>query len=49
MLGSQLTIAVNTDPRAPIFDVAHYGVCADVLDIIPALTEKIKARKAKPA
>ncbi len=49
MLGSQLTIAVNTDPRAPIFDVAHYGVCADVLSIIPALTEKIKARKAKAA
>jgi electron transfer flavoprotein alpha subunit len=48
MLGSQLTIAVNTDPRAPIFDVAQYGVCEDALSIIPALTEKIKARKAKP-
>ena len=35
MLGSQLTIAVNTDPRAPIFDVAHYGVCADVLEHHP--------------
>ena len=35
MVGSQLTIAVNTDPRGPIFDVAHYGVCADVLEPHP--------------
>ena len=38
-------IAVNTDAAAPIFDVAQYGVCADVLELLPVLTEKIKARK----
>ena len=28
---------------APIFDVAHYGIAADLFDLVPALTEKIKA------
>jgi electron transfer flavoprotein alpha subunit len=45
MQNSQTIIAVNTDANAPIFDVAQYGVCADALEILPALTEKIKARK----
>lgn len=42
---SQCIIAVNTDPRAPIFDGAHYGVVGDVLELLPVLTEKVKARK----
>jgi electron transfer flavoprotein alpha subunit len=45
MQNSQMIIAINTDPKAPIFDGAHYGVCADALEIIPALTDAIKARK----
>lgn len=45
MQNSQCIIAVNTDPKAPIFDGAHYGAVADVLEVIPALTEKVKARK----
>jgi electron transfer flavoprotein alpha subunit len=42
MKDSDLIVAVNTDPKAPIFDVAHYGVVADVLDLIPALTSALK-------
>jgi electron transfer flavoprotein alpha subunit len=42
MKDSGLIIAVNTDPNAPIFDVAHYGVVADLLDVAPALTDAIK-------
>jgi len=42
MKDSELIIAVNTDPGAPIFDVADYGVVADLLDVVPALTEAIK-------
>jgi electron transfer flavoprotein alpha subunit len=42
MKDSGLIIAVNTDANAPIFDVAHYGVVADLLDVAPALTEAIK-------
>jgi len=46
MQGSRLIISINTDPKAPIFEGSHYGACADVLDVIPALTEKVRARKA---
>lgn len=35
-------VAVNTDEHAPIFDFAQYGATVDVLELIPALTEKIK-------
>lgn len=45
MQGSRLIIAVNTDPKAPIFDGAQYGTTVDALDLIPALTDKIKAKK----
>jgi electron transfer flavoprotein alpha subunit len=45
MQNSSCIIAVNTDPKAPIFDGAHYGVVGDVLEVLPALTEKVKARK----
>lgn len=33
-------IAVNTDPSAPIFSVAHYGIVADMLEVLPVLTKK---------
>jgi electron transfer flavoprotein alpha subunit len=45
MVGSELIIAVNTDPKAPIFDVAQYGVEMDMLDLAEPLTEAINARK----
>jgi len=41
MKDSELIIAVNTDPAAPIFGVAHYGIVGDVLDVAPALTERL--------
>ena len=45
MQGSQCIVAVNTDPKAPIFDGAHYGIVGDALEFIPLLTDKVKARK----
>jgi len=45
MRGAELIVAVNTDPNAPIFSVAHYGVVVDLFDVLPLLTEKIKAAK----
>jgi electron transfer flavoprotein alpha subunit len=39
MRDAELIVAVNTDPRAPIFGVAHYGAVADILDVVPALTK----------
>lgn len=45
MQGSRLIIAVNTDSKAPIFDGAQFGTTVDALDLIPALTDKVKAKK----
>jgi len=45
MKDAGLIVAINTDPQAPIFNVAHYGIVADVLDVLPALAEAVKARK----
>jgi len=42
---TELFIAINTDEQAPIFDIAKYGAAADLFDLIPALTEKIKEAK----
>ena len=39
-------IAINTDPNAPIFKVAHVAITGDLYQIIPQLIEGIKARKA---
>ena len=45
MKGADLIIAVNTDPKAPIFDVAHYGTELDMLDLLPALIEAVEAKR----
>jgi electron transfer flavoprotein alpha subunit len=46
MKGAQLVVAVNTDPKAPIFDFAHYGANVDCLDLIEPLKEAVAKRKA---
>ncbi len=45
MKNAQLIVAINTDANAPIFNVAHLGINADLFDVVPALTEKIRAVK----
>ncbi len=45
MKAADLIVAVNTDPKAPIFDVAHYGAEIDALDLLPALVEALQAMK----
>ncbi|MGO9971542.1 MAG: electron transfer flavoprotein subunit alpha/FixB family protein [Solirubrobacteraceae bacterium] len=42
---AELIIAINTDERAPIFDVADYGSTEDVLDLLPALVEQLEAAR----
>lgn len=47
--GSEMVIAINTDPAAPIFNVARYGAQIDLLDLLPGLIEKVRqARGIKP-
>jgi electron transfer flavoprotein alpha subunit len=44
MRDSDLIVAVNSDANAPIFKVAHYGTTCDLFDLLPALTERLKAK-----
>jgi electron transfer flavoprotein alpha subunit len=45
MKGATTIIAVNKDPKAPIFNVAHYGIVDDLLKVVPGLVAKVKERK----
>lgn len=45
MKGAATIIAVNTDENAPIFNVAHYGMAADLFDVCEELTEAVQKRK----
>jgi electron transfer flavoprotein alpha subunit len=42
---SEMIVAINTDPEAPIFGLAKYGATVDLLDLVPALTESLKQAK----
>jgi electron transfer flavoprotein alpha subunit len=49
MKGAELIVAINSDPQAPIFSIAHYGAVADLFDVLAPLSEEVKRRQANRA
>ncbi|MGP3967714.1 electron transfer flavoprotein subunit alpha/FixB family protein [Streptomyces sp. 6N223] len=45
MQTSKTIVAVNKDAEAPIFELVDYGVVGDLFDVVPALTDEVRARK----
>ena len=45
MKGARTIVAVNKDQNAPIFEIADYGIVADIFELMPALTEELQKSK----
>ncbi|HMB64487.1 MAG TPA: electron transfer flavoprotein subunit alpha/FixB family protein [Eudoraea sp.] len=46
---SKVKVVINTDPEAPFFKAADYGIVGDAFEVVPLLTEKLREFKAQNA
>ena len=49
MSGAEFIIAINSDPAAPIFQIAHMGFCCDIKEALPMMIAHIKAERGTQA
>jgi electron transfer flavoprotein alpha subunit len=47
MESSDVIVAINTDPNAPIFDFAHYGIVGNAMQVLPVLTQAFRTHLDK--
>jgi electron transfer flavoprotein alpha subunit len=49
MQNADVIVAINSDPQAPIFKFAHYGIVGDLFKIVPAITQAVKNKRGLTA
>jgi electron transfer flavoprotein alpha subunit len=46
MSSARVIVAINSNPNAPIFKLATYGIVGDLFEVVPLFTEEVKRLKA---